>query len=333
MTRLHSTRFAPLLRSAAAWLASSLALFSCSQSYHPVVRSELGSLSTWERVEQLADEPGPIVFEKHVAADWKIDRSGLLNLDHRRARHLRDEPEDIQVYLYSLEHPRFGRFVIDSGIAHAFVEAGAELPVRWPISAVMPMDTLQVRLDTRTFLASLSRPLSGVFLTHLHLDHVLGLTDIPHDVPLFVGPGEADDSRWLHLVNRPTTNANLDGFGPLRQWTVSRPGQGELGVVDVFGDQSLFGLHVPGHTRGNMAFLVRSVDGPQLLTADSCHTAFGWEHGVEPGTFNTDGEQAAESLRTLRAFAARHPALTIHLGHQPGPPHPQPSGAAATSGL
>lgn len=180
----------------------------------------------------------------------------------------------------------------------------------------MHLDRLHVQLSTREYLQSRSTPLRAVFLTHLHLDHILGLQDIPKTTPLFIGAAEADDTRFLHSLVRSTTDLNLMEFSALREWPLKSSPDSSFTYVDIFGDQSVVGLHVPGHTRGSMAFVVRSTEGPLLLTGDACHTAWGWIHGVEPGTFNTDTEQAADALKRLRAFAAAHPQMTVHVGHQ-----------------
>lgn len=289
---------------------------ACAQTHHPVVPSDRGEPSGWSELERAAAESGPVRFEKLVVADWEIDRSGLINLEHPKAAHLDDGLEPISIFLYVIEHPEHGAFLIDSGVARSVAEHSEDVPIRFPVSQVMPHETLRVRLDTASYLESRATPLAGVFLTHLHLDHVLGLTDVPRQVPLYVGPGETGDSRWSHPLTRATTDANLEGFGPLRQWRVSTPAPGQLGVVDIFGDASVLGIHAPGHTDGNMAFLIRSTEGPQLVVGDGCHTAFGWRNGVEPGSFNTDGEVAAMTLQVLRDLAASHPRLSVHLGHQ-----------------
>ena len=309
-----------------------LAVTSCVQTQHEVITAKLGSVSSvsdgsktqnqegsaWLRWEAQLDTPGPIGFEKFVAADWAVDRSGLLNLDHDKARAagLQDGPEAIQVYFYVIEHPIHGAFMIDSGIARSIAERADNMPVAWPVSAALPTDELKVRLDTRTYLEQRSTGLAGVFLTHLHLDHILGLQDFPKTVPLYIGPGEADDRRWSHGLVRRTTDLNLAGFGPLRQWQVLRDPHAPFAYVDIFGDQSVMGLHTPGHTDGNMAFVIRSQDGLQLLVGDASHTRWGWEHNVEPGEFNTDGDTAALSLDKLRRFARQYPLMTVHLGHQ-----------------
>lgn len=277
--------------------------------------------------EARLDEPGPITFEKHVAADWVIPRKGLINLHHEtaKAHHLENGPEPIQIYFYILNHPEHGSFMVDSGVARS-VKERKKMPVRFPVTMALPIDDLQVHLDTKTYLESRDRPLSGVFLTHLHLDHILGLTDVSRDVPIYIGPGEAQDRRFTHFLMRPTTNLNLKGFEALREWQVIERAGAPFAFVDIFADGSVLGLHIPGHTKGSMAFIVRTTEGPVLLVGDGSHTVWGWEHSVEPGTFNTDMKAAASSLDRLGAFVAAHPTIEVHLGHQSMPHGEQKKG-------
>jgi glyoxylase-like metal-dependent hydrolase (beta-lactamase superfamily II) len=87
-------------------------------------------------------------------------------------------------------------------------------------------------------------------------------------------------------------------------------------VVDVFGDQSVFALWVPGHTPGTTAYLVRSTKGPVLLVGDACHTRWGWENDVEPGGFSADIPASVVGFKQLRALAKEHSQLEVRLGHQ-----------------
>ena len=59
-----------------------------------------------------------------------------------------------------------------------------------------------------------------------------------------------------------------------------------------------------------------STEGPQLLLGDATHTRWGWENGVEPGTFSADIPQSAESLAWLVRLAEDIPNITVHPGHQ-----------------
>jgi glyoxylase-like metal-dependent hydrolase (beta-lactamase superfamily II) len=158
-------------------------------------------------------------------------------------------------------------------------------------------------------------PPAGVFLTHLHLDHVLGLPDVPAQTPVYVGPGEVDAHHFMNAFVQGTTDRAL-GDKQLHTLHFGAAAAGQLAVLDVFGDGSLFALHVPGHTEGSLAFVARTTTGPVLMAGDACHTVWGWQNGVEPGTFSEDKPRSVVSLASLRALVARHPGTLVHPGHQ-----------------
>lgn len=296
-----------------------LALFAsaCAASSHPSRIADRGTPSSTSALRTAAATPGPIELTRVVAADWAVDRAGLINLDHPQAEAagLEDGDEPIQIYAYVIEHPTHGRFLIDSGVAASFRDRDTA-PVSGMVASAMNFDALAVHVDTATLLTRIG-PVAGVFLTHLHLDHIMGLPDVPDAVPVYVGPGEAAASGFLNMFTQGTTD-DLIGEAELRHWAFAADPDGVVdGVIDVFGDATVFAIHAPGHTPGSTAFVVRTPQGPALLVGDACHTDWGWQHAVEPGTFNNDGEQAARSLSRLQALARSIPGLTVHLGHQP----------------
>ena len=67
---------------------------------------------------------------------------------------------------------------------------------------------------------------------------------------------------------------------------------------------------------GSTAYLLRTPRGPVLLTGDACHTRWGWDHQVEPGSFSSDVPRSAESLARLERLVAEHPGVEVRLGHQ-----------------
>jgi len=155
-------------------------------------------------------------------------------------------------------------------------------------------------------------------MTHLHLDHVSGLPDVPDDTPIYAGPGETGERKLEHLVIGPNITRALEGKGPIQEWAFVREEGGPFeAALDVFGDGTVWALHVPGHTPGSTAYLVRTPAGPVLLVGDASHSAWGWHNAVEPGTYSSDGPRSVESLQRLRAFVAAHPDLDVRLGHQP----------------
>jgi glyoxylase-like metal-dependent hydrolase (beta-lactamase superfamily II) len=143
------------------------------------------------------------------------------------------------------------------------------------------------------------------------------MPDVPATVPLYVGKGEATTRSFSNAFVNNATNALLDGKAALHEWEFAGPADQPLsGVIDVFGDGTLYAFNVPGHTPGSTAYLARTPKGPILLTGDTCHTAWGWTHSVEPGSYTADGPLNRRSLLALRALAERHPGLQVRLGHQ-----------------
>ena len=175
---------------------------------------------------------------------------------------------------------------------------------------------MKLGTDTATLL-SREPPLAGVLLTHLHLDHVSGMRDVPHGTPIYAGPGETHGREFMFLFTQGTIDRQLDGQDAIGELAFAPDPSGHFaGVVDLFGDGTVFAILVPGHTAGSLAYLVRTPKGPVLLTGDTCHTRWGWDHGVEPGSFSGDRAQNAVSLANLRALVARHPTIDVRLGHQ-----------------
>ncbi len=299
--------------------AAGVAASGCTVTSHASQRSSLGAVRPVSELLAVLDQPGPVELETVNSADWAVDRSGLINLDHPKAKSegLKDGDEPIQVYFHALRHPEKGLFIVDTGVEKALRDAPDTSALSGLIRSAMKMEKMKVHQPLGEWLAKQPQPLAGVFLTHLHLDHVTGMPDVPASTPVYTGPGEASARGFLNVAIHGSTNRALEGKPALSEWTYSAdPGGLFDGAVDIFGDGSVWALWVPGHTPGSTAYLVRSTKGPVLLVGDACHTRWGWEHDVEPGSFTADGPRGVESFKKLRAFAAAHPNVEVRLGHQ-----------------
>lgn len=287
-----------------------------SHESHP---SALGKARPAKDLLALLDEPGPVEVETVNSADWAVERGGLINLNHPTAKSagLKNEDEPIQVYFHALRHPTQGLFIVDTGVEKALRDAPEKSAMSGLVRSAMHMEKLKVNAPLGEWLAKQAQPLKGVFLTHLHLDHVTGMADVPAGTPVYTGPGESSARMFLNVAVQGSTDRALDGKPALSEWTYAPEASGLFdGAVDVFGDGSVWALWVPGHTPGSTAYLVRSTKGPVLLVGDASHTRWGWEHDVEPGTFTADGPRGVESFQKLRAFAKAHPNVDVRMGHQ-----------------
>lgn len=306
------------LRTAVALLLASSAA-ACAPTTHAVTPANLGVARSTADLEAVVDQPGPITVETVVGADWEVDLGGLVNLAHPRAvaAGLKDGPEKIVVAFHALRHPERGLYMVDTGVEKDLRDAPDRAAARGLLASFMHLEKMRFRTLTAAWIAEQKQPVAGVFLTHLHVDHVTGMRDVPASTPVYTGPREATGTSFENMFVRGVTDDALAGKGPLRELAFAAdPSNAFAGVLDVFGDGSLWALYVPGHTPGSTAYLARTPKGPVLLTGDACHTTWGWDNGVEPGAFSGDRPLSAVSLSRLRRFAAKHPAIEVRVGHQ-----------------
>lgn len=292
---------------------------ACAASHHSSESADLGTPSASRAMLAVILEPGPVQFESVKAADWVVARSGLINLEHPKAvaAGLEAGDEPIGIYFHVLRHPRFRMFIVDTGVESGIRNPQGNSCVSSLIEYAMRTSDLEIHETTGEWLATQSQPLAGVFRTHLHFDHVMCLPDVPPQTPVYVGPGETTVSKFLNLFSRGTIDRMLEESRPPREWSFEgHPDERFSAVVDIFGDASVWDIHVPGHSPGSTAYLVRTPNGRKLLVGDACHTCWGWENGVEPGTFSADVPRSALSLAVLRELKHEFPRLDVYLGHQ-----------------
>jgi glyoxylase-like metal-dependent hydrolase (beta-lactamase superfamily II) len=312
-------RIALALAALSLGLVAASPLAASTPTSHGAVPSLLGTARRCAELDAVVDLPGPVTVTTVVGADWAVPRAGLINLDNPKAREakLTDGPEPIVVVFHAVRHPTRGLYLVDTGVERALRDDPEHSALRGVAASFLHMQDMKVRTATSEWIAAQNEPVRGVFLTHLHSDHVSGMRDVPNDAVVYTGPGEATERGMLNVFVRGITDAALAGKGPIQEWRFAPDAGGEFdGVVDVFGDGTFWAIHVPGHTAGSTAYLARTAAGPVLLTGDASHTVWGWEHDVEPGWFSVDKKKSAESLTRLEAFVARHPGIDVHLGHQ-----------------
>ena len=208
-------------RAAAAGIVAAAALASgaagCASSCHAVVPASLGSPSSQPRMEAVMDLPGPVEVETVVGADWAISRAGLIDLDDptAKAAGLLDGDEPIQILVHVVRHPTRGVYLSDTGAVTNLDRDPGGAGVSWLLRKFMNVDKLHVRNGTAAVVARQKAPIAGVFMTHLHLDHVSGLGEVPVETPIYVGPGEAGGRKLMHLFSQGTIDRMIGERGSL----------------------------------------------------------------------------------------------------------------------
>ena len=221
-----------------------------------------------------------------------------------------------EIFFHVIRHPGRGLFVIDTGVERALRDDPTHAAVQGIVASFMHLEKMSFHQPLGDFLAK-QAPLAGVFMTHLHLDHVSGMRDVPHGTPIYAGPGETSGRGFMNLLLRPNIDRALEGQAPISEWRFQPDPDGRFAsVIDVFGDGSFWAIWTPGHTAGSTAYLARTPKGPVLFAGDTSHTVWGWENDVGPGSFTADHLLNRRSLDQLKALVAEHPHIDVRLGHQ-----------------
>ena len=284
----------------------------CAPTSKETQAASMGQPGTMAELLASMEKPGVIEFKKHVSGDWAIDLSGLLNLEHPKAKAagLSDRVEPIQIFTYSLNHPTKGTYLVDSGLSKGFLDIQNNKELSYIVKMAMNTDLIKLHITTGEISNQLGG-IDGVFLTHIHMDHIMGLTDLGPEVAVYVGPGETTITNLTNAATRGTTDRLLGNVKALHEWQF-----GDSKLIDIFGDGSVWAIHSPGHTPGATAYLANTTMGPQLMVGDATHTAWGWHNGVEAGTFSGNIPVSAISLARLKNLAGDVPGITAHPGHQ-----------------
>ncbi|CAM3685762.1 N-acyl homoserine lactonase family protein [Cohnella lubricantis] len=156
------------------------------------------------------------------------------------------------------------------------------------------------------------RDLEAVVLTHLHADHVSGLKHVAGAKRIIVSDLEVEAAQRSLGYNRTMwQGVKFDSYRPK-----SIPfGPYGLGL-DLFGDESLYLVHTPGHSRGQLSVLVKLSGGWVLLASDVGYSTRSWREMMLPGV--TDNREEAErSLHWVRDFASRTDCLGVYANHDP----------------
>lgn len=147
-----------------------------------------------------------------------------------------------------------------------------------------------------------------VVASHLHFDHAGALKQFPH-ATTYVGAGE------LAYARAPERFAST--------WFRAEDFDDRHGIAwselsadhDLFGDGAVTALHLPGHTPGSLALLVRLPGQTFILTGDVVHTRGAYDAEIHYHG-DVDSVAARASLRRL-AHHGRASAAQVWIGHDP----------------
>ena len=225
-------------------------------------------------------------------------------------------------------HPEHGWTLFDTGYDERYFEVTRKWPHRllhWVLPVALPDDEhLEVRLAEAGI-----RPadVRRVIVSHFHLDHIVGLHRFPAAKIVYAEAGwhaVRDLTGWraARAVFHPDVvdRDQLETLGRALRVEESRPWEGFTHSWDLFGDESLRLVGLPGHAPGQLgAIFHREPDGRQVfLVADAAWTQDNLR-GCPPhplARFLTHDHRAfVDTLERLHRFVVAHPDTLLVPSH------------------
>lgn len=220
-----------------------------------------------------------------------------------------------------LEHPTRGPILFDTGYSSHFTNATEPFPerfYRWTTPFTLPAEeSLEAQLAQRGFRLA---DIGNVIVSHVHGDHIAGLRDLP--AARFIAlRAEVDalreKSRIAGLMHGVLPALLPPDFGERLVFADDLPSATlpaqfkpfERGF-DLFGDGSIIGVPLPGHSRGQMGIAFQRGDGaPVFMVADACWSRKALANGQEPTWLASrifdSRARYGSTFRQLRTMAAQ----------------------------
>ena len=230
----------------------------------------------------------------------------------------------LPVSCYLIEHPR-GLILVDTGLCRDISPAGKRDPRA--SAAVLsssleafyhPTLPLGAAIDEKLSAMGIApSDLSCVILTHLDSDHVAGLRHLRGAGRIILPEDEyfwacrtvyKRRQPWSLWIDFPIERLFYRGspLGPNR-W-----------AIDLFGDDSLSLINLPGHTDGMAGVLLRDGARSLLLAGDAAFSSRNWEESVAPG-FCFSRRMALKSLDWIRRYK-EETGCQVLCSHDPAVP-------------
>lgn len=232
-----------------------------------------------------------------------------------------------------IRHPSRGYILYDTGYSPRFHGETRRFPAS--IYAKLTPVFLEAGDTAAEQLAARGIPpdeIEYVFLSHFHADHVGGLRDFPRAKLLYFQScfDAVRDLRGLRAVfagflpgllppDFVERSATID-----RQRTLHRTNplsRHFAHTFDVFGDESIIAVELPGHTRGQLGLYLRTQQGERFLVADSCWLSRSYRENVMPSILTAviadDYSQYRSTLDALHQLSMSAPEITIVPSHCP----------------
>jgi glyoxylase-like metal-dependent hydrolase (beta-lactamase superfamily II) len=228
-------------------------------------------------------------------------------------------------------HPTRGPVLYDTGYSDHFIDATQAFPerlYRWLTPIHLPQhERLEHQLEAHGYALS---DVGACLISHFHADHIAGIRDLPNaqfhalrsDVSHLLGLGRINGLRkgLLPSLLPPDFQNRTCLVDHARIVPATGPWTSFGSAFDIFGDQSVLAIALPGHSDGQMGLLFRDQNDREVfLCADACWSRAAWETLRYPSLITrlimSDWKKYLSTLNKIHQLGAQHPEVAILPSH------------------
>lgn len=226
-----------------------------------------------------------------------------------------------------IEHPKLGPILFDTGYSSHLIQLCRRFPY-FLYSLITPIqfkDNLSAAQQIQKF-GYKPEEIKHIVLSHFHPDHIGGLKDFKN-AQFYCSKNAYFQLKELSFFRslREVFFANLlphnfEGrLYEIKNKPLHLPFEPFTEGFDLFGDQSIVIVNLPGHARGQIGIFLKTASQIVLLAADACwqtdnYMNLEYPHPLAKSAIN-DYTVFCSTLHKLRELKANHPEIEIIPSH------------------
>jgi len=251
-----------------------------------------------------------------IVTGW-VEAPAYILMDQKNERTPEDlrNPQWVPSVAYIVRHPNHGTVIFDFGLTDGDCAYGFK-PIYWVPCRNEGYNTLASYLRANP---DILEDITYLIPSHLHGDHVSGLSDV---LALTSAPLLMTNATISEMKSRTRAFAGIPNHMLDKDMSVvsmnNRFKSDRLlnRVFDVYGDGSLRIFETPGHSNGHISAIARTGTRNIVLSFDASHIRENYELQIPSGAVSDEGE-ASDSLTLLRQIAVELVNVEIIFGHEP----------------
>lgn len=228
----------------------------------------------------------------------------------------------IPVSVYLIEHPK-GKILVDCGWNRdmspegkydrkAQIKSLGSLPLFLVNQGIVPKgETVAEQLNEMGIMA---KDIDYVLLTHLDCDHANGLSHVADAKQILVSRDELEFASKCFGVRYNKRWWDKVLMTPF-QWNGKQGPAGKS--YDLFGDESVVLVNIPGHSKGLFAVKIKNQDGKYVLIfSDGGYASKSWKEMIVSGIAD-DRKMQKKSLEWIRKESLNANCFASLANHDP----------------